>query len=227
MQLAKLNTKETITTLQLREMINSARTAAGETEIRNSDFLTRVADELDFDGNENFATVTPSGGGTPSKSYTITIEQATLVGMRESKAVRRGVLAVLKAMTTPALPQTMAEALRLAADQAEQIEQQQKQLELAAPKVAFVDKFVERTTLQNATQVGQTFGMSAVKLNRTLDELGGVYNKSCKRGRAFVQSWTDSGFGEMKQNDIGYPQALFTTKGIEQIAAMFSSEGIA
>ena len=224
MQLAKLNTAETITTLQLREMINSARTAAGESAIRNDDFVARVKDELDMGVCEIFA---HPQNKQPVNGYTLTIEQATLVGMRESKAVRRGVLAVLKAMTTPALPQTMAEALRLAADQAEQIEQQQKQLELAAPKVAFVDKFVERTTLQNATQVGQTFGMSAVKLNRTLDELGGVYNKSCKRGRAFVQSWTDSGFGEMKQNDIGYPQALFTTKGIEQIAAMFSSEGIA
>ena len=132
----------------------------------------------------------------------------------------------LEAQLAPKLPQTMAEALRLAADQAEQIEQQQKQLQLAAPAVAFVESFVERTALQNATQVGQTFGMSAVKLNRVLDEIGGVYNRSCKRGRAFVQSWIESGFGEMKQNDMGHPQALFTTKGIQHLAAKFSSEGM-
>ena len=38
-----------------------------------------------------------------------------------------------------AVPQTMAEALRLAADQAEQLEKQQKQLEEARPKVLFAD----------------------------------------------------------------------------------------
>ena len=39
--------------------------------------------------------------------------------------------------TTPAIPQTFAEALRLAASQAEQIEQQQKKIEADAPRVLF------------------------------------------------------------------------------------------
>ena len=38
--------------------------------------------------------------------------------------------------TTPAIPKTYAEALQLAADQARQIEQQQAQLAIAAPKAA-------------------------------------------------------------------------------------------
>jgi hypothetical protein len=40
----------------------------------------------------------------------------------------------------------MAQALRLAAEQAEQIEAQQEQLALAAPKVAFVDRYVAATS---------------------------------------------------------------------------------
>ena len=39
--------------------------------------------------------------------------------------------------STPAIPQTFAEALRLAASQAEQIEQQQKKIEADAPRVLF------------------------------------------------------------------------------------------
>jgi phage regulator Rha-like protein len=132
----------------------------------------------------------------------------------------------LETQQAPKVPQTMAEALRLAADQAELIEQQQQQLTLAAPKVQFVDKFVDRTALQNATQVGQVFGLSAVKLNRALDEIGNVYNKSCKRGRAFVQSWVDDGYGEMKQTEVGHPQALFTTKGIQRVTELLTSEGV-
>ena len=46
----------------------------------------------------------------------------------------------LEAQTAPAVPQTMAQALRLAADQAEQLEQQAEQLALAAPKVEYVDR---------------------------------------------------------------------------------------
>ena len=53
------------------------------------------------------------------------------------------------------LPQTFAEALQLAADQA-------RQLELAAPKVKYFYKVVDRSTLLNATQVAQKLGMSAV-----------------------------------------------------------------
>lgn len=44
---------------------------------------------------------------------------------------------VAQVQNTPAIPQTLSEALRLAADQAEQIEQQQKQIEAQAPRVLF------------------------------------------------------------------------------------------
>jgi anti-repressor protein len=43
---------------------------------------------------------------------------------------------------TPAIPQTFAQALRLAAEQAETIEAQQKQLEAQAPKVAFATAII-------------------------------------------------------------------------------------
>ena len=46
------------------------------------------------------------------------------------------------APATPAIPQTFAQALRLAAEQAEQIEAQQKQLEEQAPKVAFATAII-------------------------------------------------------------------------------------
>lgn len=42
----------------------------------------------------------------------------------------------------PAIPQSFAEALRLAADQQEQIEAQRAQIEADAPKVAYVDNFL-------------------------------------------------------------------------------------
>ena len=117
------------------------------------------------------------------------------------------------------IPQTLGEALQLAADQA-------KQLELQAPKVAFVDNCVERSTLMTATQVAQKHKMSAVKLNKFLDELGGVYSKGVKRSRVFVQPFIDKGYGEMKQTELGYSQALFTTSGEQAINEMLITEGV-
>lgn len=117
------------------------------------------------------------------------------------------------------IPQSYAEALQLAANQA-------KQLELAAPKVAHYDKVVDRHTLLTATQVGQKVGMSAVKLNRVLDELG-VYNQAHKRGRAFRHWFVSKGLGEMKQTDMGHSQALFSLKGEAWVIDRLASEGVA
>ena len=127
-------------------------------------------------------------------------------------------LAELDAKQYPQIPTNFAEALQLAADQA-------KQLELQAPKVAFVDNLVDRSNLLTATQVASKHKLSAVKLNRFLDELGGVYSKSVKRGRVFVQPFIDKGFGEVKQTEQGYPQCLFTCAGEVWINEKLISEG--
>ena len=125
----------------------------------------------------------------------------------------------LEAKQKPQIPTNFAEALQLAADQA-------KQLELAEPKVVFVDNLVSRDNLMTATQVASKHKISAVKLNRLLDELGGVYNQSVKRGRVFIQSFIDSGYGEVKQTEQGYSQSLFTPAGEVYINEKLISEGV-
>lgn len=70
-----------------------------------------------------------------------------LMGMRESKAVRRSVLAKLKVMHGPQIPQTLPEALRLAADLAEQKAELENKLAIAAPKAEFVDHYVEASAI--------------------------------------------------------------------------------
>lgn len=107
-----------------------------------------------------------------------------------------------------------------------QLKESKRQLAIAAPKAEVFDKVMERDNLINATQVAQQVGMSAIKMNRKLDEIGGVYNKCVKRGRAFCHSWILDGYGEMKIGEIGYPQALFTPKGSLRVVELFTSEGI-
>lgn len=117
----------------------------------------------------------------------------------------------------PQLPQSFAEALQLAADQARKIEQDK-------PKVDYYEKIVVRDTLLNATQVAQKLSISAVSLNKHLEELD-VYNRSIKRCRAFQQWFVDQGLGLLKQTELGYSQPMFTLKGEAWVIERLVSEG--
>ncbi len=116
------------------------------------------------------------------------------------------------------LPQTFAEALQLAADQA-------RQLELAAPKISHYDTVVEKSHLLTATQVAAKLRMSAVALNKILDEFR-VYNKAHKRSRVFNTWFEDQGLGELKQTSTGHSQPMFTTKGEAWVIEKLVGEGV-
>ena len=117
------------------------------------------------------------------------------------------------------IPQTLGEALQLAANQALQIEQYK-------PKVDHYNAVVERKGLLNATQVGLKLGMSAIALNRILEELG-VYNGSVKGSRVFKQSFVNKGYGVLKQTEQGQTQSLFTILGEAWVIEKLQCEGVA
>lgn len=116
------------------------------------------------------------------------------------------------------LPQSFAEALQLAADQA-------KKIELDKPKVEYYEKIVVRDTLLNASQVAQKIKMSAVAMNRILDTFN-VYHRGIKRARLFQQWFIDKGLGEVKQTELGFSQPMFTTKGEAWVIEKLVGEGI-
>lgn len=116
------------------------------------------------------------------------------------------------------LPQSFAEALQLAADQA-------KKIELDKPKVEYYEKIVVRDTLLNASQVAQKIKMSAVAMNRVLDTFN-VYHRGIKRARLFQQWFIDKGLGEVKQTELGFSQPMFTTKGEAWVIEKLVGEGI-
>lgn len=116
------------------------------------------------------------------------------------------------------LPQTFAEALQLAADQA-------RKIEIDKPKVEYYEKIVVRDTLLNATQVAQKLRMSAMAMNKYLDQFD-VYSRGVKRARVFQQWFIDKGFGELKQTELGFSQPMFTTKGEAWVIEKLTSEGV-
>lgn len=95
MQMIPTLNNQTMTSIELREVVNAARVDAGEKPIRNDQFFVRIEDELEGELSVAKKMVNPTGG-RPQKYYDLTLDQCTLVGMRESKAVRRNVLAQIK-----------------------------------------------------------------------------------------------------------------------------------
>ena len=215
--LAQINSSvKTMSSKDLLDLINQVRCDMREPLIRLNSFNIKIEDELE--GEYYTKNVVENTNATVSYIYDLTIDQCILIGMRESKAVRKNVLSILNRKQTPKLPQSFSEALQLAADQA-------RQLEIAAPKVQYFDAVVERSTLLNATQVAQKLRMSAMAMNKLLDALD-VYSHGVKRARVFKQWFIDKGLGELKQTDLGYSQSMFTTRGEAWVIERLVSEGV-
>lgn len=111
--------------------------------------------------------------------------------------------------TTPAIPQSFAEALRLAASQAEQIEAQQKQLEAQAPKVLFAQSVetspssilvgeLAKLMKQNGVDIGEKRLFNWLRENEYLCSFGSRYNQPSQKAM-------DMGLFEMKKTTITKP----------------------
>lgn len=208
----------------LNNIINPSRIEFGEKPVRPSDFHARVNDEIEEELNyENFVV-----GKTGHKTHyaVLTMDQMMLVGMRESKAVRRSVLAKLKVMHELQIPQTLPEALRLAADLAEQKAQLENQLAIAAPKVEFVDSYVDAKGAFGFREVAKILGVKETVLRSFLIDKEIVYYLAGKMtahaqhldaGRFVVKT------GENHLNGAAYSQLKFTPKGVEWLASLLHS----
>lgn len=214
----------------MNQLVNSAllamssREIAEITEKRHPDVkrdIEKMFEQLNEDVSKN-ARNYQDALNRQQTEYILDREHAECLVTGYSAVLRMKVIKRLRELeissSQPKIPQSFAEALRLAADQAEKIA-------VMEPKAEVFDRIVERTNLLNATQVGQPIGMSAVKLNQRLTELD-VYNRTIKRGKAFQQWFVDAGYGEMTQTEMGYPQALFTTAGQAWVVQKLVSEGI-
>ncbi|WP_338128344.1 hypothetical protein [Xenorhabdus bovienii] len=144
----------------LNDIINPARIFAGEKEVENRHFIARIEDELDDLGvAENFYVTTSQGAKRKVKGYNLTIGQMTLVGMRESKAVRRSVLEKLKALSSP--PQLSA--AELIAAIANNNVQQEKRLIVVEQKVEQMEQGTIPQGYQGYSYLQATYGLSNAK----------------------------------------------------------------
>lgn len=207
----------------LDSIINPARIEAGETPHEPRKFLAKIEDELELDGTGKKFRL--NNNQTQSAYYELDFDQMMLVGMRESKAVRRSVLAKLKVMHGQQIPQTLPEALRLAADLAEHNAELENKLAIAAPKAEFVDSYVEASGAMGFRETAKLLKVkeSDFRLflldNGIMYKLGGKmmpYAQHLDAGRFTVKT------GENANNGHAFVQTKFTPKGIKWIAGLLA-----
>lgn len=118
------------------------------------------------------------------------------------------------------LPQSFASALRLAAEQAEQIEAQALQIAAAAPAVAFVDGYVDATGTKGFRAVCKLLGAKEPEFREFLRAKGVMY----KLGGEWVPTAPHLDAGRMQvkagsaESGHAFNVARFTAKGINWVA---------
>lgn len=128
----------------------------------------------------------------------------------------------LESQQAPKLPQSFAEALQLAANQAKQIEEQQQAIELAAPKVEFVDRYVDSKGSKGFRQVAKLLNANENEFRAFLTEQKIMY----KLGGEWTpyENHVDAGRFETKTgtaNEHAYNQSRFTPKGVQWVAELW------
>jgi len=135
-------------------------------------------------------------------------------------------LSELENKASHALPQTFAEALRLAADQQETIQAQAAQIEHQKPAVAFVERYVESTgnlgfrQLCKLLKAKENDFRAFLQDKRIMYRLGGdwaPYASHIEAGRFYVTTGTGD-------NDHNFTSAKFTPKGIEWVAKLWGEK---
>lgn len=220
MQLVLMQENSTMSSRAISELVGSNHSDVKRSikRLEVDQLLTAPLAEFDFEHN-----------GNTYQEYRLNKRDSILCVARISPAFTAAIIdrwqELEKQHSSFKIPTTLHEALRLAADQSEALQIANEKIAIAAPKVEYYEKIVVRDHLLNATQVSQKVGMSAMKMNACLDGLA-VYSKNVKRSRTFQQWFIDKGYGELKQTDSGYPQAMFTLKGEAWIVQKFISEGL-
>jgi phage antirepressor YoqD-like protein len=124
------------------------------------------------------------------------------------------------------LPQTMSEALRLAADQADIINEQAAKIEQDAPKVEFVEKYMESGGLRGFRDAAKSLGFKPKAFADQLKADKFVYYLS--GALSATQRYIDQGLFKQVEglgpNGHDYKQTKITTKGMNYFAQRYATE---
>ncbi|HGF6106429.1 TPA: hypothetical protein ACF2UH_002693 [Escherichia coli] len=183
----------------LTKVINPAREEAGEKPVRNNDFVSRIEDELE---GQNVTYEIFVRRGNEVREYSLNTDQLLLVGMRESKAVRRKVLAYIR--------QKEQEVLEL---QAQQLQVAQTKAISYAPGAIVLDSKLDSKSGATPTEIIKALDLKLTSSKMlTASVLTGYLKTLCRPNPFYTKRITEFGVAPMDLS-TGRPQAIFNKKG--------------
>ncbi|HCT8042938.1 phage antirepressor [Pseudomonas aeruginosa] len=216
----------TMTSIDLRDIINEARAAANEPRVRNDQFIARVQDELGDELGVCKKIAHPQSG-VLMECYELTLDQCMLVGMRESKGVRRSVLERLKALRAP---MTQAEQMLAHAQIQVQLECRQQQIEQqqAQHQVA-IERVEQRVEDLSESRVWDHCPQNCMPITRIREVINDRYGLSATVVDAVVRQMPISPkpWGMVRnghENAQGSQYAVWATSDITAVFKRFVSE---
>lgn len=218
------------------ELVTNSLVIAEGAEVEHKNVIqmarTYLPDLEEFGGVEFKILPFETSGGTQNRTVAILNEsQAIMIisYMRNNEIVRRFKIALIKcfmemrrALAEPSfnVPTSLSGALRLAAEQAEIIETQAKQLEEAKPHIAFVEQYVDSTGSKGFRQVCKLLKakenefrefLLSKKIMYRLGSEWTAYQCHIDAGRFDVKAGTST------ESKHAFNQTRFTPKGITWI----------
>jgi phage antirepressor YoqD-like protein len=230
MQLLQVNGQLTMSSLELVEYINEER-GDGVPQLRHDHFMAKVVSVLGIAAPKFMGTATyinGTGAEVSRNIYNFPKREACLMAMSYSYELQAKIFDRWYELETkqnqPAfkVPQTLSEALRLAADQQDTIVAQAAQLALAAPAVAFVEKFVEAKSSKCLSDVAKILGKKPLAFINQLSADHVIF----KRNGSWIpyQTQLDAGRFTVKTGESSghaYEQTRVEPKGIEWLARVY------
>lgn len=219
------------------EATMSSREIAEICEARHNDVIATIERLINEEvlrlGRNTARAHQADGGGRPTMVYDLTKRDCLVVISGYSAALRAKIIdrwmALEAAAPALALPQSFADALRLAADQQDVIAAQAEQLAAAAPAVDFVERYADSTGTKGFRQVAKLlnakendfreFLLDAKILYRLAGELT-PHAQHIDAGRFCVKAGTAQVSGH------AYNAARFTPKGVTWIAGEWAKHQV-
>ena len=211
-----------------------------EVKSRFNDWIANRIKDFDFVENQDYLTLTKKivSGGL-AKEYLLTLNMAKELSMVErnekGKQARQYFIRCEKqlkevAQQQFAIPQTLPEALRLAADLADKNAALESKVKADAPKVEFCDKVVADNEAMTITKAAKVIGYPPRKLKDYIRQIGWLYANSDTPMQSTITTgcmvlrfahWTDC-----EGNAVEKPYAHITHKGIFALYQRMRREGL-
>lgn len=228
--------KQTVNAKELHQFLEVGKDFS--TWIKDRIVQYQFAEDLDYVKIDSPKSGNQRGGDRRSIDYYISLDMAKELSMVErnekGKQARQYFIQCEKQLKVAqqqfAIPQTLPEALRLAADLADKNAALEKKAKEDAPKVEFCDKVVADNDAMTITRAAKVINYPPRKLKDYIRQIGWLYANSDTPMQSTITSgylvlrfahWTDN-----EGNAVEKPYAHVTNKGIFTLYRRMRREGL-